>query len=591
MVGRDGRGRFLGNPKTASAVLVFFLTLLSRSLSAQGNPDPESLAYPSILPILRDQWVIPDKEETEARLFALDRGLLPADAFIPLDLDKAIQLALGQNLDLRAESYTTRIAASEVDKARGVFDTYLVSNFAHNTVRAPISSQIQSEETSYLRTNTTMADIGLRKTVKTGSTVELKLDLNRYSSNSSWLLLNPSYVTHLNFSIAQPLLKNGGVVFQTAPLSIARNLQLMSEDRWRAFVAETLATVIQAYWDLVFTFQNFQVRRKSLEVARELLRTSEIRVRLGSLAPADILQSQTGVALREEELLKARNLLETAQDLIRNLLQLEESPLHSAVRIVPTEQPPRLPPEEKTNLEEAISRALKNRPEYRVLLKDLETKNLQIRIAANQMLPSLDVTGKIGLNGLGGSEVPQPELGAWEKLIYDLFNIPQPGDTQFGGGYQKSFDEMFSSDYYQYSVGLRFEMPLENTGAKAGYRKAKMDSFKTVWSLRNLEQKIILEVKEACRAMEISRQRIRTSDATQHLAQQQLEAEEKRLALGLSTNYQVLKMEEDFRNSQINSLMAGADYCKAKARLHKACGVLLEETGIPLNTLTSTGGN
>ena len=581
------RGRLLGNHGALSTpvVLAILFSLFSPAFAADDSQEQKPLTYPSIVPILRNQWIGGDREDTETRLFGLIKGLLPEGSAIPMDLDKAIQLAMEQNLDLRAQSYTTRIAASEIDKAIGVFDTFLVSNFNHNTSRSPISSQIQSEDTKFLRTNSTMADVGLRKTIKTGSILELKLDLNRYTSNSTWLTLNPSFTSHLNFSVAQPLLRNGGIVFQSAPISIARNLHLMSEDRLQAFVAETLSAVIQAYWDLVFAFQNCEVREKSLGLAQELLHTSEVRVRLGSLAPVDLLQSKTGVALREEELLKARYLLETAQDLLKDLLQLDATPIRSSVRIIPTETPPPPPPEETIDMEETIAQAVKNRAEHRALLKELETKNIQIKIAENQLLPSLDVTGRIGLNGLGGSPVPQRELGFWEQAIYDLFNIPKPSESPFGGGWERSFREMFSDEYYQYSAGIRFEMPLENTGAKASYRKAKMESYKTIWSLRNLEQKIILEVREAWRSLEVSRQRFLTSEATQHLARQQLEAEEKRLSLGLSTNYQVLKMEEDFRNSQTNSLMAKADYWKAKARLHKACGVLLEKTGVSLDTL------
>ena len=76
--------------------------------------------------------------------------------------------------------------------------------------------------------------------------------------------------------------------------------------------------------------------------------------------------------------------------------------------------------------------------------------------------------------------------------------------------------------------------------------------------------------------------------ATQHLARQQLEAEQKRFSLGLSTNYQVLKMEEDLRNAQSNALKAKVEYWKAQVRLQKATGVLLKEEGIPREEIART---
>jgi len=579
-----------GRAAVAWSIIVICSCLCLFPLQAMADKDEgEPDKIPSIVSILPEQWTKVNREALGIHLFSMDKGLILEGTPIPLDLQTAVRLALKGNLDLRAEGYTVRIAASEIKKAEGAFDTYLVSSFSHNTSRTPISSNIQSENAAYLRANTTYADVGFRKMIQTGSVLELKLDLNRLSSNSTWLTLNPYYTSHLNFSIAQPLLKNGGLEFQKAPIRIAQNLHLMSEERWKAFVTDTLVSVIQAYWDLVFAYQNVEVRQISLALTRELLRSSEVQVRIGSLAPVDLLQSRTGVALREEELITAKSILEAAMDLMKGLIHLEEAPVYSTVHILPTDTPPTPPAEEDMVLEDTIRLALKSRPEYMAARKDLETKNLKIKLAQNQLLPKLDITGKVGLNGLGGDTLPVDELAPWEAFLYDLFNIPTPSESPWVGNINKSFDELLSEESYQWSVGLRFEMPLENNSAKANYRQAKMDAYKSLWTLRSLEQKIIFEVKETWRSLRVNRQKILTSEATQKLANQQLEAEQKRLSLGLSTNYQVLKMEEDFRNAQINALLAMAEYWKAKVRLQKATGVLLEKTGVPVEQISLLG--
>ena len=152
-----------------------------------------------------------------------------------MDLSKAIEYALRNNLDLHAESYSQRIAEKGIQKAEGPFDTYVLSSVSHSFVRQGISSALQGGDI-YMETSNSLADFGFRKLVKTGSIFELKLDFSRFKGSSSFLVLNPSYITHLNLSVAQPLLKNGGISFQTAPIHIATNLHLISEDRWEAFV-------------------------------------------------------------------------------------------------------------------------------------------------------------------------------------------------------------------------------------------------------------------------------------------------------------------------------------------------------------------
>jgi outer membrane protein TolC len=144
---------------------------------------------------------------------------------------------------------------------------------------------------------------------------------------------------------------------------------------------------------------------------------------------------------------------------------------------------------------------------------------------------------------------------------------------------------------YQWNVGLRFEMPLENNSAEASYRKAKMEAYKSLWTMRSLEQKILLEVRDAWRALEMNRQKIHTSEATEALAEKQLDAERKRVSLGLTTNYQVLQMEQDYRNAQVKALMAMAEYWKARARLLKAAGTLLEKVGIDTQVISSQGSS
>ena len=581
-----------------SSFLLFslFLPFLVLPSAEADEKSGDSLRMPGLLPVIEEQWSHKDREPFEIHLFSIDRVLSPAGTSFPLSLREAFQLALRQNLDLRAERYTPQIARKETDKAQGAFDTYAFSNFSYNFNQTPLSSQLQGQDIGYLRSDNTLFDVGLGKPIKTGGLMELKLNMNRYESNSSFLVINPYYGTRLDFTLSQPLLKNAGIAFQSAPIRIAENLSLISEERWQEFITDILVTVSQAYWDLVFAVENLEVRKRSLALARDLLRDNETQVRLGTMAPIDLLQAQTGVALREEEVISAEAVLESAQDLLKGLLQLDEAPAYSLTRIIPTDIPFAPPPQEDSRLEDALALAFENRPGYRAALKELETKNLHTKVAQNRLLPALDLMGNVGLSGLSGTAIESPDIGAianlspLEQILISLGILPLPTfKSPLDGKWKESFEELFDMNSYQWGVGLRFEYPLENTGAKADYLQAKMDGLRTLWSVRSLEQKILLEVKEALRAMKVNRKKIRTSETTERLARQQLEAEQKRLSLGLSTNYQVLKMEEDLRNAQINSLMAKVEYWKAKAKMLKATGTFLKEEKISKDQISRIG--
>jgi hypothetical protein len=283
-----------------SAVLFLLFLLLSSFVNAGEKPGEGEASYPGPLTAIEDQWTGKNRGAFEIHLFSMERDLLPAGTPLPLSLEDAFRMALRQNLDLRSERYAQDIAEAEIKKAEGAFDAFVFSTFSYEFSSEPLSSQLQGADTSYFKRENTLFDVGLGKQVKTGGQLELKLDMNRFESNSSFLVVNPYYGTRLNLRVSQPLLKNAGFAFQTAPIRIAETLHLISVDRWQEFITDILVTVSQAYWDLVFAYENLQVLKKSLALAKELLRDNETQVRLGTMAPIDLLQSQTGVALREE---------------------------------------------------------------------------------------------------------------------------------------------------------------------------------------------------------------------------------------------------------------------------------------------------
>jgi outer membrane protein TolC len=62
----------------------------------------------------------------------------------------------------------------------------------------------------------------------------------------------------------------------------------------------TLESVEGAYWNLVYRIDNLKVKQQSLKLAQDILDQTRTRVRIGSSAPIDIVQSEATVAAREQ---------------------------------------------------------------------------------------------------------------------------------------------------------------------------------------------------------------------------------------------------------------------------------------------------
>jgi outer membrane protein TolC len=109
-----------------------------------------------------------------------------------------------------------------------------------------------------------------------------------------------------------------------------------------------------------------------------------------------------------------------------------------------------------------------------------------------------------------------------------------------------------------------------------------MEIEKGLLELKNLEKQVFLEVRNAVRDVETNFKRVQAYHVSRELAERRLEAEVKKLNVGLTTNYFVLQYQEELareRSLELNSLVS---YNLAKARLEKSLGTSLEKRNIKI---------
>ena len=97
------------------------------------------------------------------------------------------------------------------------------------------------------------------------------------------------------------------------------------------------------------------------------------------------------------------------------------------------------------------------------------------------------------------------------------------------------------------------------------------------------EQRAFVEVKTAVRSVETDYLRIQAYKLARELAWRELEAEQEKLKVGLSTNYLVLLNQREYRNAQVQELRAVADYNLSLARLNRSMGLTLDEKNIRIS--------
>jgi outer membrane protein TolC len=350
------------------------------------------------------------------------------------------------------------------------------------------------------------------------------------------------------------------------------NLTISEKDLKRA-LQNTLYSVEQAYWNLVFSIENLKVSQQSLQLAQDLLEKNRRGVEVGTLAPIEIITAEAQVAQREADILAAEAEVRNNEDRLKQVINLAADTENSDfLQITPVEEPSFKKMD--ISLEQALTTALQNRPDLESTRLGIQNYEINMSYAKNQLLPGLNLNASYWSPGVSG-----------DQLIYD------PDDPWGGpigsipGGREDAFKDVFGFEYKNWAVGLTLDLPLNTIVSRAAYAQARVDLEQAHLQLKEQKQQIYTDLKIAVRAVETNFKRIQALKVARELAQRQLEAEEEKLKVGLSTNYFVLQYQRDLATARSQEIRAIIDYVLSVAVLNRDMGVSLDEQNIQISGL------
>ncbi len=503
---------------------------------------------------------------------------------VRFSLADVLRTALENNLDLVIARKDPRIAELNVDLAKAMFDPELDANYTHARSKGEESLRVRQFGNSVELISsgsssiTDSAAVSWAQTLDFGARYTVGLDSTRRDSLPLFgQSFNPSISSGLTFNWAMPLLKGFGREFQTENLVIAKRGVEISDEDLRRQAQITLESVEDAYWDLVAAREALVVAKESLKLAQDLHDLNRKKVEVGTLAPIEITQAEAGVASREEGVIVAEMGLRNAEDNLRRLMAVPKGDPTWDRAILPVDRPtfePRSP-----DLDNSMAKAMESRSELKGARLDLQNKQLAERVARSAVRPQLDLTAAItpsGNNLLG-------------QQVYDYPNPSPPPDTlkatrDIPGGWSDSVTEIPKFHNYDWSVALVFKQPIGNRQAKANYAIASVNREKSDLTLQNVEQTVRVDVRTAVRAVESGAKRVAAARANAVLQQKTVEAEQKKFENGMSTSFEVLRIQTDLSSARLAEIQAVTDYNKALAALERVQGTLLEARGLSLGT-------
>jgi len=472
--------------------------------------------------------------------------------------DAAIR-ALQHNLDISISRQTKNSRLADITVEQAKFDPTLSVNGQYNRNVSPLNRPIFGSTGNTLTGITTFdqrtqsVTLDATTNLLTGGNVDLNYSPTRTNVNqnvATGFLFNPSYTGGLVLTLTQPLLRNAGIDITKTFIRVAQNNAIVEEHVFRDRVLTVLATVEQTYWEVVFANENLKVAEAALKAAQELLATNRAKAKAGIMSLVDVLQAEAAVASRVEQVLVADKTIRDQEDQLRRLLNPAEEDLRQDLRLTPLDQP--VVSLEPISLQEAIDIAIEQRPEIVQAKKNMESSDFNTKFAKNQILPTLSFQGTMGMAGLGKD-------------------------------YGDSVNNNFSGDFYNYGAGLVLSYPLGNRSARNTYNKRQLEEKNAEASLVSVRQQIIVGVREAVRRVQTDFKRIETTRSARIMAEKQLQAEQERLKVGLSTTRFVLDFQRDLATAQGNELRATIDYNKSLSNLARHKATTLDRYNLRLN--------
>lgn len=466
------------------------------------------------------------------------------DGAIHLSREEAAEIALRQNLGLVIERYNRTQSAMSVYLQLGIYDLLTRATASAQDVENEPINQTQPNRLKQLR-----LDLGLTQVLPTGGDISFDINGVRSESVGGLAIGDINYSNNGSFTFNQPLLRGFGRLATERNLLLARTNSQISRQEFERQTEDILRQVDDAYWNLVESREQVRVAEESLALARELHQRNEIQVEVGTLAPLELVQSEAQIATREEGLIGAQANVGDAADQLRRLLNFPPGQLWD-LPIQATTDPQTEALE--VDLDQAIATAFAERPELRSQELAIENARLEQAFASNQARPQLDFSLNYG-------------AGASDAI-----------------GFSDPLEELFALRFPGWAASLNFTYPLQNRAGRAGRVLADLDLERTNVELEQLQQVIRTEVRQAARGVDTAAKTIDAARISRVLQERNLDAERKRYENGMSTSFQITRIQDDLTQARSREVSAIVNYRRALTEFYRATGRLLDREGVQL---------
>jgi outer membrane protein TolC len=452
------------------------------------------------------------------------------------------------------------------------FDPIVTGTFQLDQNRTQAFSPFSA---TFSDSHTSTWDFGYQQGFHWGTNLSVGFNNTRGSVSplTQFQAFTSQYNSNFRAQVTQHLLQGFGFAPNTRFIQIAKTNREISDVAFRWQITTTVDQIENMYWDLVYAYENVRVQKEQLAFAQKTLSDTQKQVEIGTLAPIEVVRSQSTVASNQQTLTVALTNLQLQELLMKNALSRTlVDPVLADADVVPTSTMELPAQEPVVPIQDLVNDALSHRPELaeqRMNLSNTEISNKAIR---SSLLPTLDLFAYYQGTGLGGALNP----------AYLCTTTPSQcaGAVNPATSYSGALGQLVDSTAPDKGVGLQLTIPIRNRAAQSTQVRGELEYRQSQLRLQQLENQIRIEVRNAQFSVQQNRASVDSAQAAANFARESLSAEQKKYALGASTSTLVLQNQAAMTQAEVTLVSAKAAYEKSQVELDRAIGLLLDHAGI-----------
>jgi len=512
------------------------------------------------------------------------------DGKLVLSLQDAVQLALQNNLDITVQRYVTYQTDAQVLAAKAgpgfvtqngqfvtfdpAFNSYLAWSRSSLPINNPFTSGAGTAGLLALNTQQAVGNVSYGQAFPSGTSFSVALDNSRSSQSPTANFFNPSVNSQLVVGFTQSLLQGRGTAFNLQALRVARINRKASDLQFEQQLINTVVAVMNQYYELVFAQQDVGVKEKTLALDDKLYNDNKRQVEIGTLAPIEITRAESEVASAKGALITSQTLALQQETVLKQLIFRNVMDTRiSQVSIMPTDKPDEKLTVPDISLTDAVGEATTKRPDVKQAALDLDLRKVVVRGSRSLLLPTLTLSAEYATQGLGGNECL---TGVAPNTTPCPSGPPPVGSTIIAGGLHDALAQVFQSNFPTYGVSLNLNLPLRNRIAQAANIQAQLAEKQSAASLQRLRNTVAVDVRNAQILLLQDKAAVEADVRARILAEETLDAEQKKFLLGASSTFLVIQAERDLAVARSTEVRALANLAEAKVNFDRALGRTLD---------------